>query len=394
MAETRQPFRYVAGRADCMPPFIVMEVLERAAELERQGRSVVHLEVGEPDFDTPEVILEAGIRAMRDGHTHYTHSLGRLELREAICQWFLDRYAVTISPDRVVVTVGSSGALALVCAACLDPGDRVLVSDPGYACYPNFVCAFGGEPVRLRVEEADGFQYDPERIAAALDPRSRLVMFNSPANPTGMVTSAERMQAIADAVRGRALIVSDEIYHGLTYGPPARSILQFDPDAIVVSGFSKLFAMTGWRLGYAVLPEHLVRPVQKLQQNLFISAPDFAQIAAQTALTRAGPDIERMRQAYDQRRRLVLGRLDQMGLGVTVEPTGAFYVFVNVSAYTDDVYGFAFDLLEQASVAVTPGVDFGPGGQGFIRISYANSPEQIELGLDRLQAFLENPAKI
>lgn len=388
MAESPPRVPHISARADCMPPFLVMEVLERAADLERAGRSVIHMEVGEPDFDTPAVIQEAGLRAIRDGHTHYTHSLGRPELREAICAWFHRCYGVDIQPERVVVTVGSSGALALICAACLDPGDEVLLTDPGYACYPNFVCAFGGEPVRLRVREADGFQYQPQVVAEHLGPRTRLVMLNSPANPTGIVTPPERLRALAETARGRALIVSDEIYHGLTYAQRAHSILEFDLQAAVVSGFSKLFAMTGWRLGYAILPASLVRPVQKLQQNLFISAPDFAQFAAIAALEAAGPDVERMRSAYDTRRKLVLERLAGMGLRVMVEPTGAFYVFVNVAHLTDDVHRFAFEILEQAGVALTPGVDFGPGGQGYLRISYANAQEQLREGLDRLERFL------
>ncbi len=379
---------HISQRAACMPPFIVMEVLERAAELEQQGRSIIHLEVGEPDFDTPEVILEAGVRAMRDGHTHYTHSLGRPELRRAVCDWYRQQYDVAIEPERVVITSGSSGALALICAACLDPGDRALLTDPGYACYPNFVCAFGGEPLRLRVREQDGFQFDPDQVREQLDGRTRLVLLNSPANPTGIVTPRQRLAALVEAVGGRALLVADEIYHGLTYGQRATSILELDPGAAVVNGFSKLFAMTGWRLGYAVLPPALVRPVQKLQQNLFISAPDYAQIAAVAALTRAAADVERMRQAYDARRRLVLERLAAMGLPVRVEPTGAFYVFVDVSAHTDDVYAFAFDVLERAGVALTPGVDFGPGGEGYVRISYANSLERMVEGMQRLADFL------
>ena len=389
MAESPPRVQHVSARADCMPPFIVMEVLERAAALEREGRSIIHMEVGEPDFDTPDVVLEAGQRAMRDGHTHYTHSLGRIELREAISAWYDRNYGLSVSPERVVVTLGSSGALSLVCAACLDPGDKVLLTDPGYACYPNFVCAFGGEPVRLRVREQDGFQYDPDLLAERLDQRTRLVMHNSPSNPTGILAKPEQLQKLVQTVGGRALIVSDEIYHGLTYAERARSMLEFDPQAVVISGFSKLYAMTGWRLGFAILPEYLVRPVQKLQQNLFISAPDFAQIAAIAALEDAGPDVERMRQAYDKRRRLVLDRLAGMGLDVPVEPTGAFYVFVNVKQHTDDVYRFAFDLLESAGVALTPGVDFGPGGEGFVRISYANSLEHLSEGLDRLERSLK-----
>ncbi len=381
---------WVSERAEGMPPFLVMEVLERARELERAGRDIVHLEVGEPDFDTPPVIMEAGCRAMRDGHTHYTHSMGHPELREAVVDWFSRRYDLTIRADRVVITMGTSGALALLCAAVLNPGDRALLSDPGYACYPNFICAFGGEPVRIPVSEASGFQYDAAEVAAKIDadPRIRMLMLNSPANPTGIITSPERLRELVAAVDGRALIVSDEIYHGLEYGEPARSVLEFEPEAAVVSGFSKLFAMTGWRLGYAVLPEYLVRPVQKLQQNLFISAPDFAQFAAIAALTEAEEDIERMRLAYDARRRLVLKRLAEMGLEVLVEPTGAFYVFFNVSRYTDDVYAFAFQILEEAGVALTPGVDFGPGGEGYLRLSYANSLERIDEGMSRLAEFL------
>ena len=373
--------------AEGMPPFLVMEILERAKALEREGRSIVHMEIGEPDFDTPEVIVEAGVRALRDGHTHYTHSLGHLALREAICSWMDRTYGLEVHPERVVVTFGTSGAMLLVFTALLDPGDRVLMTDPHYACYPNFVRACHAESVRLPVREQDGFQYDPGAVAERLG-EAKALMLNSPANPTGIVTSPQRLAELVEVTRGRVQVVSDEIYHGLTYGEEARSILEFDPDAAVVSGFSKLFAMTGWRLGYTILPEHLVRPVQKLQQNLFISPPDFPQFAAIAALTEADEDIERMRRCYDERRRLVLRKLDSMGLPVLVEPTGAFYVFFNVSRYTDSVYDFAFEILEQAGVALTPGVDFGPHGEGFLRLSYANSLENLELGLDRLAAFL------
>ncbi len=382
----RRPSR----RAADMPPFLVMEVLERAAELERQGRSVIHLEVGEPDFDSPPAVIEAGAQALRAGRTHYTHSLGCPELRAAIAAWHQRQYNVELPPERVVVTMGSSGAMLLVCAALLDPGDEVLLTDPCYACYPNFVSAFGGVSVRLPVREAEGFQYDPAEVAAAISPRTRALMLNSPANPTGTLTEPQRLRELANITAGgtQPVIVSDEIYHGLVYGERAYSIREFAPEAVVVSGFSKLFAMTGWRLGYAILPEWLVRPVQKLQQNLFISPPDFAQWAAIAALERADADVERMRRCYDERRRLVLTRLREMNLPVLTEPRGAFYVFVNVRQHTDDVYRFAFQLLNQAGVAVTPGTDFGPGGAGYIRISYANSLENIEEGLRRLADFI------
>ena len=371
-----------------MPPFLVMDVLDRAHALEREGRSIIHVEVGEPDFDTPEVIREAGIKAIRDGHTHYTHSLGHPELREAIAAWMHRQYGVEVSPERVIITMGSSGAMVLLYQAMLDPGDRVLMTDPAYACYPNFVRSCHAESVRLPVREMEGFQYDPQEVEANLGPRVRALLLNSPANPTGIVTSAERLAELVAVTRDRVQIVSDEIYHGLTYGEKARSILEFDPDAVVVSGFSKLFAMTGWRLGYTIVPEYLLRPVQKLQQNLFVSPPDFPQFAGIAALTEADADIERMRACYDERRKLVLSKLAEMRLQVLVEPTGAFYVFFNVSRYTDDVLTFAFEILENAGLAITPGVDFGPHGEGFLRLSYANSLENLEEGLDRLARFL------
>jgi aspartate/methionine/tyrosine aminotransferase len=371
-----------------MPPFLVMDVLDRANTLEREGHSIIHMEVGEPDFDTPEVIREAGIRAIRDGHTHYTHSLGRPELREAIAAWMDRQYGLEVSPERVIITMGSSGAMVLTYQAMLDPGDRVLMTDPHYACYPNFTRSCHGEPVRLPVREEDGFQYDPESVRNHVAQGARALLLNSPANPTGILTLPETLQDLVELTRGRVQIVSDEIYHGLTYGEKAHCILEFDPDAVVISGFSKLFAMTGWRLGYAIIPEYLFRPVQKLQQNLFISPPDFPQFAAVAALTEADEDIENMRRAYDERRKLVLRRLREMGLEILVEPKGAFYVFFNVSRYTSDVLAFAFEVLEKAGIALTPGVDFGPNGEGFLRLSYANSLDNLEEGLDRLANFL------
>jgi aspartate/methionine/tyrosine aminotransferase len=257
----------ISRKAKEMPPFLVMEVLERAAALEREGRSIIHMEVGEPDFDTPDVIREAGIRAIKDGHTHYTHSQGHLKLRQEISAWMHRKYKVEVSPERVVVTIGSSGAMLITYAALLDPGDRVIMTDPHYACYPNFVSSCLAESIRIPVREEEGFQYDPEEVSRYLDDRTQALLLNSPANPTGIVTSPKRLEELVNATQGRVQIISDEIYHGLTYEEDAHSILEYDANAIVISGFSKLFAMTGWRLGYAILPEHLVRPVQKLQHR-------------------------------------------------------------------------------------------------------------------------------
>ena len=365
-----------------------MDVLEEANELEKQGRDIVHLEVGEPDFPTPDVVVDAGIRALREGHTRYTHSLGRPELREAIASFYGKTYGVEVPSSRVIVTVGSSGAMLLAFAALLDPGTEVLMSDPHYACYPNFVSSFEALPVPIRVHEEDGFLLDPDAVRKQVGPQTRALVLNSPANPTGSVTPSDRMAKLCRAVEGRAVVVSDEVYHGLVYEGRAHTALEFTPDAVVINGFSKLYSMTGWRLGYAIVPSELVRPMQKLQQNLYVSPPDFTQLAAMAALTRTASDVERMLASYRERRRMVLESLHSMGLEVPVPPTGAFYVFVNVKDHTEDVLDFAFQLLRKAGVAVAPGVDFGVSGEGFIRISYANSLANLKEGLNRLKGFL------
>jgi len=384
----RSPIQ-VSRRAAEIRPFIVMEVLERAQELERLGRKIVHLEVGEPDFETPDVIREAGIRAIRDGHTHYTHSLGRRELREAIAEWYVTRYGVAPEPDQVIVTVGSSGAMQLIFAALLNFGDEVLLPDPGYPCYEKFIRAFGGVPVPVPLREEENFNLEPAAVRDLATSRTRALILNSPSNPTGAVASRDRLAGLNDETAGSMAVVSDEIYHGLVYEGEAHSMLEFNPDALIVSGFSKLFAMTGWRLGYAIVPRPLVRPIQKLQQNLFISAPDFAQVAAVAALRSAGPDLKRMRQEYDRRRKYLLARLAEMGLQVAGFPEGAFYLLINVREVTRDVYKLAFRILEEAGVAVTPGVDFGANGEGYLRICYATSMEQLEEGMDRLERFFK-----
>ncbi len=376
--------------AASVPPFIVMDVLERAQSLERQGVDVVHLEVGEPDFDTPAKVSDRGKQAIDQGMTHYTHSQGRLTLREAIAAYHGDRYGTPIDPDRIVVTSGSSPALLLTFLALCDPGDEVILTDPHYACYPNIIAAAHAVPVYVPLYEEHGYQVSAEAIRARVTPRTRAILINSPANPTGTVLSRETLAALADI---GVPVVSDEIYHGLTYGVRAHSMLEFSPDAVVINGFSKLFAMTGWRLGYAILPRDLVRPVQKLQQNYFISAGDFAQVAAEVALTQCQDDVEAMRAEYDRRRRLVLARVRHMGIQPAVEPRGAFYVFCNVSDVCRrtgmNSYQLCFDILETAHVAVTPGTDFGERGEGYLRISYATAYERIEEGMDRLAAYID-----
>ena len=372
-------------RTEEMTSFIVMDVLERACALECEGKDIVHLEVGEPDFDTPECVKEAACKALRDGFTHYTHSLGILELREAICEYYHDTYGVSVDPGQVVVTSGTSPAIFMTFAALLEAGDQVILSDPYYACYPNFIKFVGGEPVLVPIYEKDGFQFRPESIREKLSERTQAVFINSPSNPTGNLLSKERMQAIADMP---TWIVSDEIYHGLVYEGQEHSILEFTDRAFVLNGFSKLFAMTGLRLGYLIAPKEFVRPIQKVHQNFFISANAMCQRAGIVALKESAEDVARMKRIYNERRVFMIRRLKEMGLGITVEPTGAFYVFANARHLSEDSYALAFEILEKACVGVTPGIDFGQNGECYLRFSYANSMENIAEGLNRLEAYL------
>ena len=378
----------ITKRAEEIRPFIVMDVLERAQELESQGEHIIHLEVGEPDFDTPECIRAAGEKALKDGKTHYTHSLGLLELRQAICEHYSQRYGVDVTPEQIIVTSGTSPAMLLIFGAMLESGDEVIISDPHYACYPNFIRFVEGNPVRIPVAEEDGFQFRPHEIRRKITPRTRGVFINSPANPTGNLLTPERMAEIADL---GPLVISDEIYHGLVYEGKEHSILEYTNNCFVLNGFSKLYAMTGWRLGYVIAPPRFVRPMQKMQQNFFISASAVAQWAGVEALRNeeAAEEVARMVSIYDERRRYMIQRLKKMGFGITVEPTGAFYVLANAKRFSNDSYHLAFDILHNARVGVTPGVDFGENSEGYIRFTYANSLENISEGMDRLERYLE-----
>ena len=376
----------VAERALKIPAFIVMDVLERAQALERQGRRIIHLEVGEPDFPTPECICEGANKAIRDGLTHYTHSLGLMELREAICDHYSRKYGVKVHPDQIVITSGTSPALFMIFAALLDRDEEIIISDPHYPCYPNFATFLGAKPVCVNVFEEEGFQYRAEEIREKITPRTKAILVNSPSNPTGMLLSPERMSQIAKI---GPHVISDEIYHGLVYEKKEHSILEFTDKAFVLNGFSKAFAMTGWRLGYIIAPLDFVRPLQKIHQNFFISAGSVSQWAGLAALRNAAPDVERMRRTYDERRKFLIKRLKELGFVLKVEPEGAFYILLNVRHLSQNSYELAFDILEKAGVGVAPGIDFGENAEGFFRISYANSLQNIMEGLDRIEGYLK-----
>ncbi len=377
----------IAERAKEITPFLVMDVLERAHALEREGTDVIHLEVGEPDFDTPQCVKDAAYKALEEGCTHYTHSLGNLDLREAICRHYAKTYNVPVCSDRIVITSGTSPAMLLIFSALLETGDEVILSDPHYACYPNFIRFVQGVPVTVPVYEEDGFQYRPEEISRRITHKTKAILINSPSNPTGNLLSESRMRAIAEF---SPHIVSDEIYHGLVYEGKEHSILEFTDNAFVLNGFSKLYAMTGLRLGYIIAPKPFIRPMQKMQQNLFISANSVVQIAGIAALEACEEDVVRMKRIYNERRQYMVKRLKDLGFGITVEPTGAFYVFANAKHISEDSYKLAFDILEKSHVGVAPGIDFGNNGEGYLRFSYANSMENIIEGLNRIENYLDN----
>ncbi len=370
-----------------MTPFIVMDVLEKAQEMEKKGIDIIHLEVGEPDFNMPKSIIETCQTAYNNGKTHYTHSLGNLELRKSIAHFYQSEYNVEVDPDCIVVTSGSSPAILMVLMCLCEKGSEVIMSNPGYPCYRNFTLACNAVPVNVNLAAENGFQYDVEEVKNALTEKTRAIFVNSPMNPTGTLLSDKVFEELSSL---HIPIISDEIYHGLVYNGKARSILEFTDNAFVINGFSKRFAMTGMRLGYLIAPKAYMRSLQILQQNLFICAPSTAQEGGITALSgKVDNDVAAMRHIYNERRIYMIERLRTMGFIIHTEPQGAFYIFCDAKKFTSDSYNFAFEVLEKAHVGITPGVDFGTQGEGFVRFSYANSMENIKEGLDRLEVFLK-----
>jgi len=379
-----------ADRCEKITPFIVMEIMEKIHKMEAAGIDVIHMEIGEPDFNVPECVNRVSIDAFCNNETHYTHSLGDIRLREAISEYHKITYHTSIDPGQILVTSGTSPAMLLLFSALVNPGDEIIISDPHYACYANFIHYVQGVPVMVPVFEDQGFVFTPEAIKEKITSKTRAIFINSPSNPTGNVIPKERMQQIVDIAKANNLyVISDEIYHGLVYEGKAHSIYEFTDNAFLLNGFSKLFAMTGLRLGYLIAPPEFIRALQILQQNFFICANSVIQLAGVAALKNAHKETQMMRETYNNRRIYVIERLKQMGLGIKVAPTGAFYVFANAKHISQDSYALAIDILEKAHVGVTPGIDFGENGEGYLRFSYANSMENLKIGLDRMEGYLK-----
>jgi len=381
------PRMLTSRRAAEIEPFEVMDVLARAHALEAQGRRVVHMEIGEPDFTAPAPVVEAGVRALRDGLTAYTATLGLPQLRQAIAGHYRAKFSVEIPESRIAVTAGASGGLLTVAALYVDAGDEVLVPDPGYPGYRHFVRAFEGVARPIRVSAKENFQPTLEQVRAAWGPRTKGLLLGSPSNPTGTLISKGELKSIAEfiAARGGVLIV-DEIYQGLVYGEEPWSALGLPGEVVVINSFSKYFCMTGWRLGWVVLPPGAVRGFEKLAQHLFISAPAAAQHAAVAAFSSESIAVlEKRRQAFAARRDFLLPALRSAGLTVPAEPRGAFYVYADCRG---DSRKFTKELLEREAVAATPGVDFGANGTDrFVRFAYTRALSDLEEAAARIRRF-------
>jgi aspartate/methionine/tyrosine aminotransferase len=376
-------------------PFHVMELMAKAQALEAQGREIVHMEVGEPDFPTPKPIIEAAQSFLAGGHVHYTSALGITPLREAIAGFYATRYGVTVDPARIVVTAGASGALLLALGALITPGDEWLLTDPGYPCNRHFVRFCEGVPRALDVNATTNFQPTAAKVDTGWTSRTKGLLVASPANPTGTLIEPEQLAALWETVRARGgTLIVDEIYHGLTYGGnedfDARTALELSDDIIVINSFSKYFGMTGWRLGWLVVPPHMVRDIEKLAQNLYIAPSTLAQQAVLAAFMPETLAIcEARRMEFKARRDLLLPGLRQIGFDIPVEPKGAFYIYAGIGELDTDCYRLAGRLLNEAGVAATPGLDFGDNAPGrHMRFAYTTSTEQLALGIERMSALL------
>ncbi len=386
------PFRPASRMAE-IETFHVVDLVTRAKALEAEGRTIVNMVVGEPDAPAAAPIAEAGIQAIRSGHVHYTPGLGTTALRKEIARWYDTRYGVALARERVGVMPGSSGALIAIMGVLLSPGDEVLMADPSYPCNRHFVRTMEGRAVGIPVGPETQYQLTAALVEKHWGPRTRAVMLASPSNPTGTVIPFEELRAIHAVTRARGgTLIVDEIYHGLTYGAPDRTVLEFADDAFVINSFSKYFGMTGWRLGWLVGPRDAMGDIEKLAQNLFISASDIAQQAAMAAFTPEAIAIhEARRDGFRAQRDFLLPRLRELGFGIPVEPEGAFYIYANCERFTDDSYRFCLDVLDRAGVAIAPGLDFGIHGSAqHVRFSYPKPIPVLAEGVDRLARHLRD----
>ena len=382
---------HLARRMDAIAPFHVMDIIARTHVLEAQGRSIIHMEVGEPDFVTAEPIVAAGRRALAAGRTRYTASAGIRELREAIAGHYQDRYGLSVPLERILVTPGASGALQLATGVLINPGEQVLMADPGYPCNRHFVRLVEGEPLGIAVDAVSGYQLTPGLVERHWTSKTVAVLLASPSNPTGTLVPRDALEGILEIVAERGgRVIMDEIYHGLIYDAETTSALALSDQVFVVNSFSKYFGMTGWRLGWLVAPEGYVREAEKLAQNLFLAASTPAQYAALAAFTPDALEIcESRRLEFQARRDFLLPALRDLGFSIPIKPQGAFYLYADCSRFSEDSFQFAMSILEETGVAITPGIDFGQHrAERHVRFAYTNSLENLAEGVERLRRAL------
>lgn len=381
----------VARRTLGISPFYVMELLRRAKELEAQGRDVIHMEIGEPDFSTPKTIIDAGVKHVLTGAVKYTPAAGLTELREKIAWYYQHRYGIRVPVHRIFVTPGATGAFLLALGASLNPGEEVLMSDPCYPCNSNFVRVFDGKTRIIPVDAKSYYQLTAEMIRQNWGEATKGVLIASPSNPTGtVIPRGELMQTVKAVNDLGGCFYSDEIYHGLVYSDSAASALEFSDDVFVINSFSKYFGMTGWRIGWLIVPDGFVEAIEKLAQNIFISSSSDAQHAALAAFDEANlAELEQRRLDFEARRDYLYDALLRLGFDIPVKPEGAFYIYALCSKFTDDSFQFARDLLEAEGVAVTPGKDFGVNdAHHALRFAYTTSLDRMEVAMQRLQRFI------
>ena len=370
-----------------------MDLLARAQQMQAQGREVVHLEVGEPDFATAQPIIDAGIAALREQRTHYTPSTGLPALRQAVADYYARKYSVELNAARVIITPGASGALQLALTCLLDVGDEVLLSDPGYPCNRNIAQLLGIQTRALPVTAVDHYQLSAAQITAEWHSSTRAAMVSSPSNPTGTRIEPEAMQNLLAAVASKhGHLIVDEIYQGLVYDVEDYTALQYSDDVFVVNSFSKYFGMTGWRLGWMVVPEAFITAIDRMAQNLFLAAPTVSQYAALAAFSSDTESILQQRRGeFQQRRDYLLPALQELGFSITASPQGAFYIYADCSAISDDAFAWCHDLLEQVGVAVTPGIDFGDyKAHQHLRFAYTRPIAELQRAVQLIQVYLNN----
>ena len=377
-------FKTPSSRAAKIDSFLAMELLARARQLEADGRDIVHMELGEPDRPAPYHVIEAAFRAVREGYSTYTPAQGIAELREAIAGFYMREYGVRISPERIIVTEGVSPALFLVFSALLDAGDEVVIHEPYYPPYMQCIGFLDGKVKSIKLDASAGFPIDSTKLINAVNAKTKAILLNSPSNPTGMMIDHAGLEAIAES---GVTIVADEIYHRITYGVQAASILEWTDNCFVLNGFSKVFGMTGWRLGWIICPDEFVDPLRKIHQNFFLSANAFVQKAGVAALSGSQDYVAETVAIYKERRAFLIEELGCIGWKPVSDPQGAFYLLVDVSNTGLDGITLADKLLDEAGVAVTPGIDFGESAANHVRFCYATGIDRIEEGVKRIKKW-------